>query len=263
MFNPQAPTSEVSTRALVFRQALAAAFKSRRQNLPPAPTSLPALLAGCQGGTQGLLGKPGCRDALGEIRARLFHTPGRDAEAQAWWHESVASAVFAARLAQLEEASVPAAFLGALLHRSGDALALKILARVELDYRMKLDGGSRRDWCASHSPELAERLVRTWNLSPQVGACVLGWNRFGDLAAAPRPSEAVAGGRVAVAPMRAAGARETAAVYFGRLFAIEFLQPQFCVPGALDHAAAEMGLSEDRVAQVRQEDVRSLIRALD
>jgi hypothetical protein len=301
MFNPQAPTSDVSTRSLVFRQALAAAFKSRRQNLPPAPASLSALLAGCQGGVQGLLGKPGCRDALGEIRARLFHTPGRDAEAQTWWHESVASAVFAARLAQLDQASVPAAFVGALLHRSGDALALKILARVELDYRMKLDGASRRDWCATHSPELAERLVRTWNLSAEVGACVLGWNRFGEFAAEAgqnaawagkndaagaggRAAAAVdgvraagAGGRAAVNGVRAAGASEfggetgerglgageCAAVYFGRLFAIEFLQPQFCVPGALDHAAAEMGLSKDRVAQVRQEDVRSLIRALD
>jgi HDOD domain len=242
MFNPQAPTSDVSTRSLVFRQALAAAFKSRRQNLPPAPASLSALLAGCQSGVQGLLGKPGCRDALGEIRARLFHTPGREAEAQTWWHESVASAVFAARLAQLEQASVPAAFLGALLHRSGDALALKMLARVELDYRMKLDGASRRDWCATHAPELAERLVRTWNLSPEVGSCVLGWNRFGKFPEA---------------------AGESAAVYFGRLFAIEFLQPEFCVPGALDHAAAELGLAKDRVAQVRQEDVRSLIRALD
>jgi hypothetical protein len=86
-----------------------------------------------------------------------------------------------------------------------------------------------------------------------------------------------AGGRAAVNGVRAAGASEfggetgerglgageCAAVYFGRLFAIEFLQPQFCVPGALDHAAAEMGLSKDRVAQVRQEDVHSLIRALD
>jgi HDOD domain len=257
MFNPQAPISDVSTRSLVFRQALAAAFKSRRQNLPPAPASLPALLAGCQGGVQGLLGRPGCRDALGEIRARLFHTPGRDAEAQTWWHESVASAVFAARLAQLERASVPAAFVGALLHRSGDALALKILARVELDYRMKLDGASRRDWCATHSPELAERLVRTWILSAEVGACVLGWNRFGEFAAGAAGKSATGVGE------SAAGAGECAAVYFGRLFAIEFLQPQFCVPGALDHAAAELGLSKDRVAQVRQEDVHSLIRALD
>lgn len=144
---------------------------------------------------------------------------------------------------------MPAAFVAALLHRCGDALALKMLARVELDYRMQLDGASRRDWCAAHSPELAERLVRTWNLSPQVGACVLGWNRFG---------ESVAG-----AGQNAVGTGERAAVYFGRLFAIEFLQPQFCAPGALDHAAAEMGLSKDRVAQVRQENVRSLIRALD
>jgi hypothetical protein len=242
MFNPQAPISEISTRSLVFRQALAAAFKSRRQNLPPAPASLPALLAGCQDGVQGLLGRPGCRDALGEIRARLFHVPGRDAEAQTLWHEGVASAVFAARVAQLKQVSVPASFLGALLHRSGEALALKMLARVELEYRMKLDSSSRREWCATHAAELAERLVRTWNLSSEVGTCVLGWDRFGQLAEL---------------------AGESAAVYFGRLFAIEFLQPQFCVPGALDHAAAEMGLSADLLAQVRQEEVQSLIRALD
>jgi hypothetical protein len=242
MFNPQAPSSDISTRSLVFRQALAAAFKSRRQHLPPAPASLPALLAGCQNGVQGLLSKPGCRDALGEIRARLFHTPGRDAEAQAWWHEGVASAVFAARVAQLTQVSVPASFLGALLHRSGEALALKMLARVELEYRMKLDSNSRREWCTTHATELAERLVRAWNLSAEVGECVLGWNRFGELAE-------LGGG--------------SGAVYFGRLFAIEFLQPQFCVPGALDHAAADLGLSASLVAQVRQEEVQSLIRALD
>jgi hypothetical protein len=85
---------------------------------------------------------------------------------------------------------------------------------------------------------------------------VLGWNRFGEWAAE-------AGQDAAEAGERGAGAGECAAVYFGRLFAIEFLQPQFCVPGALDHAAGELGLSEDRVAQVREEDVRSLIRALD
>ncbi len=190
----------------------------------------------------GLLGKPGCRDALGEIRARLFHTPGREAEAQTYWHEGVASAVFAARVAQLKQASVPVSFVGALLHRSGEVLALKVLARVELEYRMKLDSSSRREWCMAHAPELAERLLRTWNLSAQIGTCVLDWMRFGELAEM---------------------SGESAAVYFGRLFAIEFLQPEFCVPGALDHAAADMGLDAELVARVRQEEVRSLIRALD
>jgi hypothetical protein len=226
----------------MLRQALGAAFKARRQNLPPAPASLPALLDACRNGVAGLLGKPGCRDALGEIRARLFHVPGRDAEAQAWWHEGVASGVYAARIAQLKQASVGASFLGGLLHRSGEALALKMLARVELEYRMKLDSASRRDWCATHSQELTERLVRTWNLSPDIGSCVLGWTRFAEFAEV---------------------SAESAAVYFGRLFAIELLQPEFCVPGALDHAAADLGLSAALVAQVRQEDAQALIRALD
>lgn len=244
MFNPQAPPFEVLSRSLMLRHALAAAFKARRQNLPPAPASLPALLVACRDGVPGLLGKPGCRDALGEIRARLFHTPGRDAEAQAWWHEGVATAVFAARVAQLKQAAVGASFMGGLLHRSGEALALKMLARVELEYRLKLDGGSRRDWCTTHSQELTERLVRAWSLTPQIGACVLGWMRFGEFTE-------VSG--------------EGTALYFGRLFAIELLQPEFCVPGALDHAAADLGLAADLVAQVRQEEAqtRELIRALD
>jgi HDOD domain len=235
MFNPQAHRAEPSTRVLVFRQSLAAAFKSLRQSMPAAPESLPALLASC--GTAGALGRPGCREALQEIGARLFHIPGRDVEGQAWWHESLASAVFAARVAQLKQVSVTSSFMGALLYRAGDALALKILARVELEYRMKLDSASRREWCATHSAELVERLIRTWNL--------------------PAPPAGMPSGELTAA------AGESHAVYFGRLFAIELLQPEFCVPGALDHAAADLGLSAEHVAEVRKEDARALIRAMD
>ncbi len=244
MFNPQAPSIEVSARSLVFQQALAAAFKARRQNLPPAPASLPALLEASRNGVAGLVGRAGCRDALGETRARLFHAPGREAEAEVWWHESLAAAVFAARVAQLKPASVTASFMGGLLHRAGESLALKILARVELDYRMKIDSASRREWCTMHGPELAERLVRAWNLSPEIAACALGWMRFGEFAEV---------------------SADSAALYFGRLFAIELLQPQFCVPGALDHAAADLGLDAAQVAEVRSEEprARELIAALD
>src|SRR4051812_39323339 len=127
MFNPQAQRPEVSTRARVFRQALGAAFKSLRQSIPAAPESLPALLSACESGATNALSRPACRDALAQIRARLFQIPGRDAEAQALWQESVAAAVFAARVAQLKAAPVSTSFIGALLHRAGEALALKIL----------------------------------------------------------------------------------------------------------------------------------------
>jgi len=234
MFNPQAPRPELSTRALVFRQALAAAFKSLRQSIPAAPESLPALLAACD--DVAALNRPDCRNALTEIRARLFQIPGRDVEARAFWQEGLAGAMFAARVARLTQAPVASSFMGALLHRAGEALALKILARVELEYRMKLDSSSRREWCGTHSAELADRLVRKWNLLEQVGL------PNGELDSA---------------------SAESKAVYFGRLFAIELLQPEFCVPGALDHAAADLGLGADLVAQVRKEDVRSLLRTLE
>jgi len=251
MFNPQALRPEVSPRALIFRQALGAAFKSLRHSMPSVPESLPALLAGCQSGPQGLLGRPGCRDALTQIRARLFQIPGRDVEALAWWEEGLASAAYAARVAQAHSTSagpaagsavlgacgisVSASFVGALLHRAGEALALKILARVELEYRMKLDTSSRRDWCATHAGELAGRLMRAWNL-PEPPSLPDGANNEGSV--------------------------ESRAVYFGRLFAIELLQPELCVPGALDHAAADLGLEAAVVEAVRQEDVRALIRAM-
>jgi len=235
MFNPQSHKPGVSTRALVFRQALAAAFKSLRQSIPAAPDSLPALLAAFEelSARDGLPAR--CREALAEIRARVFQIPGRDAEAQALWEEGLAGAVFAARVAHLKQASLAASFMGTLLHRAGEALALKILARVELEYRMKLDSASRREWCAGHSMELGERLMRRWNLPGPVAM------PSGDLAAATP---------------------ESLAVYFGRLFAIELLQPEFCVPGALDHAAADLGLGADLVTQIRKEDVRSLLRDL-
>jgi hypothetical protein len=244
MFNPQTSSSEGSTRVLLFRHALAAAYKARRHSFPAAPESWAALLHAVSKGTRGLLGRAGARDALSEIRTRLFNVPGREAEAHSWWHESLATAVFAARLAQLHEASVPAAFCGGLLHRAGEVLALKMLARVELEYRLKLDSTARRDWCTTHGHELNERLVRGWALLPEIGACVLGWKRFGEFTDV---------------------SRESTALYFGRLFAIEVLQPAFCVPGAVDHAAADLGIGLEVVEQVRAEEghVRELIRALE
>src|SRR3569833_3441062 len=95
MFNPQSHKPEVSTRALVFRQALAAAFKSLRQSIPAAPESLPALLAACD--QESSVHRPECREELTEIRARLFQISGREAEAEAGGRGGRAGARGAAR----------------------------------------------------------------------------------------------------------------------------------------------------------------------
>ena len=80
-----------------------------------------ALLAACD--QESSLNRAECRDALTEIRARLFQISGRDAEGEAFWQEGLAGAVFAARVAQLKQVPVAPSFMGALLHRAGEAFA--------------------------------------------------------------------------------------------------------------------------------------------
>lgn len=244
MSNSQARVPELYSRLLLFRHALDAELKARRQHLPPMPTALPHLLPALQQGMPGMLGLPGVREGLVQLRACLFEVQGRDAEARTAWHESLACALFAEQVARVSGAPVTTAACGGLLHRAGEMLALKILARVELEYRSKLDGPARREWCASHCHELQERLLRSWPLPPEIGACLLGWNRFGELA-----------------QMSPAGA----AVYLGRLLGLRHLQPDVCVPGVLEQAAGVLGVSAEQLEGLHREAdaVRGLIRALD
>jgi len=198
--------------------------------MPAMPTTLAALLQAADDGVTGILGRPGVREGLCDLHAELFRIPGRETEGRELWQESLAAAVFAAQLAQLRSGPVSAAFGGALLHRSGEALALRMLARVELDYRMQLDGPSRRDWCSSHGAELAQLLVRAWEVPAPVAACALGWRQFSEFASL---------------------SAECNALYFGRLLATELLAADRCVPGAIEQTAAELGLASADLAAAR------------
>ena len=82
MFNPQAP----ATRSLNTRVGVPAGPGGCLQGAAPESSSAARVVAGAVGWlpreVSGLLGKPGCRDALGEIRARLFQCAGTRLEAQ-------------------------------------------------------------------------------------------------------------------------------------------------------------------------------------
>ena len=243
MINTRAAVPETSPRTLLFRHALAAAFKARRQNVPPAPAGLESLFQAVPLGLPALLGRPGVKATLLEIRARVFQIPGREAEADASWQESLAAAVFATGVAELRQSSLAASFGGGLLHRAGEALALRMLGRVELEHRVRMDSASRRDWCAAHEYELADRLLRVWAAPTEVAACALSWRQFGEFAELPG---------------------EGTALYFGRLLALEMLHPDTCVPGALEYTASQLGFGGDVLGQLRTgaTQARDLIQAL-
>ena len=243
MINSRAVASETSPRTLLFRHALAAAFKARRQNMPPPPAGIEGLFETVATGLPGLLGRTGIKTTLLEIRARVFQVPGREAEADACWQESLAAAVFATGVAQLRQSSLAASFGGGLLHRAGEALALRMLGRVELEHRVRMDSASRRDWCTTHEYELAERLLRAWAVPTDVASCTLGWRKFGEFAELPG---------------------EGTALYFGRVLALEMLHPDNCVPGALEYTASQLGFDGEALGRLRAgaSQARELLQAL-
>jgi hypothetical protein len=211
---------------------------------PSAPASLSRLAVELERGVFAVAAQPAGRSMLGELQASLFVAYGREREARTLWHESLATAGCTELLAGFNGASVGAAILGGLLHRAGEAWMLRALARTEAQSQARLNSPTRARLSAREAATCAERLTRDWQLSGVVAECVTSWQNCPELDA-PRP--------------------EIAAVYCGRLLALEQLQPQFCAADAISAAAAEQGFGGDALARVRTSDdrIRELLKTLD
>jgi hypothetical protein len=222
------------------RQA-ASAIVSSFLSAPAAPASFSRLAAELERGVFSVAAQPAGRSMLAELRATLFVSASREHEARSLWHESLATSGYAEILAGFNGASMAATTLGALLHRAGDAWMLRAIATTDGG---GLLGATRARLSSREAATCAERLARDWHLSEVVAECVTGWQKCPELEGA-RP--------------------EIAAIYCGRLLAVEQLQPQFCAPDAIRAAAAEQGFGGDALARVRTSDdrIRELLRTMD
>lgn len=207
---------------------------------PAAPECLDRLATDLARGFTAVADSHSGRGALEALRDALFVAPGREREALALWRESVATAACAELLAPARNASVAVATLGALLHRAADAWMLRVIARSERETESRLDGAARARLAARESASCAARLVREWKLAAPVASCMLGWRQCGEISSV---------------------SAEAVVVYCARMLAIELLQPDVCVPGALDAAAEEYGLDAAALARVRARgtDLLSLV----
>jgi len=232
MFNQTARLPALRVNPLRFLEAFSVAFQTRVDSLPLRPQRFPMLLETFATGISSAFEQPEAQDVLEQIRLELFDVPARASEAYAAWSEAVVTAAFAARIAQLKNADVAVAVCGALLHRSGEALASQAVALAEADSNVLLDAPSRKRFCSEYGPALTERLLREWHLSPEVGACISGWRRFGEF---ETPST------------------EASAVYFAHVLAADALHPEFIVPGALEALAVELNLTAEQFVSIRDE----------
>ena len=125
---------------------------------PSAPASLTRLAVELERGVLAVAAHPAGRSMLGELQASLFAAYGREREARALWHESLATAACAEMLASFNGASVGAASLGALLHRAGEAWMLRALASTEAQSGARLNNPSRARLSAREAAACAVRL---------------------------------------------------------------------------------------------------------
>jgi hypothetical protein len=120
--------------------------------------------------------------------------------------------------------------MAGLLHRLGDMLTIRALATVEYEAQVRLDSIGKADLCAELGVGLLDRSLRAWGVPVRAAATAAEWRRLRDFPDA---------------------AADATAVYLGRLLAIELIAPRFCAPGAVDAAAAEVGLTADRLSGLR------------
>src|SRR5688572_24568813 len=164
----------------------------------------------------------------------LCAAPTRTAELRGIWNESMLTAAWALKLAPHVGADPGSSAIAGLLHRLGDLLTIRALARAEHTLGMSIDAAVRQDLCIEHGAEQLERAVRAWGVPPRAAAMAAVWRRLREFPSA---------------------AAEATAVYLARLFALEWLHPQFSVPGLADSAAMEAGLTPAQLAVLRASPV--------
>lgn len=244
MFNRSARLALPVPHALPLRQAVITSFRSRVKSLPLAPASLSDLVSFLESGLSFASEDNAGVRAVTDVRKSLYHAPGRENEGRALWREAVATAAFASELAREQGVSVGVAACSGLFHRAGEAFAQRSMSLAEIDHGVRMDSPSRSELCTSHGRDIAERLVREWELPAAVGLCVIGWRRLGEFAA--------------VSP-------EAGAVYVGHVLAGELLHPYLTVSGALEEAGSDLGMNVSSIARARDKanDIRELVCTLE
>ena len=240
MFNRSARALAPIPHPLPLRQAVVTSFRSRVKSLPLAPDSLGELIETLQGGLRFAAENDAGVRAITDLRRGLFHAPGREQEGRALWREAVATAAFASELAREQGVSIGVSACAGLLHRVGDAFAQRAMALAESEHGVRMDSPTKSEICAAHGRDIAERLVREWDLPAAVGVCVIGWRRLGEFGS--------------VSP-------EAGSVYVGHILAGELLHPYLTMSGALDAAGSELGFCVTLIARVREHSsqIRELV----
>jgi HD-like signal output (HDOD) protein len=112
------------------------------------------------------------------LRGEVFTAPGHEPESEDLWREAWLAGLWAKEIARERRKHVESAFLSALMHRTGAALALKILAGYESRQRTVMDARTFADLVAEFEPRFGRLLMSSWRLPEEVQNAASEWREY-------------------------------------------------------------------------------------
>jgi HD-like signal output (HDOD) protein len=112
------------------------------------------------------------------LRGEVFTAPGHEPESEEFWREAWFAGLWAKEIARLRRRHVENAFLAALMHRTGAALALKILSRFEVEQRTAIDTRTLSDLVTEFDPQFARVLMQGWRIAPEIQSGATDWRDY-------------------------------------------------------------------------------------
>jgi HD-like signal output (HDOD) protein len=114
------------------------------------------------------------------LRGEVFVAPGHEPETEELWREAWLAGLWGKEIARERRKHVESAFLAALMHRTGAALALKILSRFELEQRTVMDARTFGDLIVEFEPAFGRLLMNGWLLPKDVQDAASDWRNYRD-----------------------------------------------------------------------------------
>jgi HD-like signal output (HDOD) protein len=112
------------------------------------------------------------------LHGDVFVAPGHEPESEELWREAWLAGLWAKEIARERRKHVESAFLAALMHRTGAALALKILSGFEVERRTVMDARSFADLVVEFEPAFGRLLMNNWSLPGDVQDGASDWRDY-------------------------------------------------------------------------------------
>jgi len=112
------------------------------------------------------------------LRGEVFVAPGHEPQSEELWREAWLAGLWAKEIARERRKHVESAFLAALMHRTGAALAVKILSRFESEQRTVVDARTFGELVVEFEPAFGRLLMKGWLLPTDVQDAAIDWRSY-------------------------------------------------------------------------------------